>query len=117
MPALQSGTFTAWARRRNLLAGSVPASASSDPVSGASDHVSVASNHVSDAFNPISEARERDAAPTSSASARERGGTTASSASAREREAATASSMADSPILSGARPQRAAVCARVGGLV
>lgn len=103
MPALQSGTFTAWASRRNLLAGSVPASASSDPVSGASDHVSVASNHVSDAFNPISEARERDAAPTSSASARERGGTTASSASAREREAATASSMADSPILSGPR--------------
>ena len=116
MPALQSGTFTAWARRRNLLAGSVPASASSDPISGASDHVSVASNHVSDAFNPISEARERDAAPTSSASARERdtaptssdparerGGTTASSDSAREREAATASSMADSPILSGPR--------------
>ena len=90
MPALQSGTFTAWARRRNLLAGSVPASASSDPISGASDHVSVASNHVSDAFNPISEARERDAAPTSSDPAR-------------EREAATASSMADSPILSGPR--------------
>ena len=58
MPALQSGTFTAWARRRNLLAGNVPASASSDP---------------------ISEARERDAAPASSDSARERGGTTASS--------------------------------------
>ena len=96
MPALQSGTFTAWARRRNLLAGSVPASASSDPISGASDH-------VSDASNPISEARERDAAPTSSDSARERGGTTASSNSAREREAATASSMADSPILSGPR--------------
>ena len=105
MPALQSGTFTAWARRRNLLAGSVPASASSDPISGASDHVSVASNHVSDAFNPISEARERDAAPTSSASARERdtaptssdparerGGTTASSDSARERGGTTASS-------------------------
>ena len=103
MPALQSGTFTAWARRRNLLAGSVPASASSDPVSGASDPVSVASNHVSDASNPISEARERDAAPTSSDPARERGGTTASSDSAREREAATASSMADSPILSGPR--------------
>ena len=47
MPALQSGTFTAWARRRNLLAGNVPASASSDP---------------------ISEARERDAAPASSMS-------------------------------------------------
>ena len=58
MPALQSGTFTAWARRRNLLAGNVPASASSDP---------------------ISEARERDAAPASSDSARERVGTTASS--------------------------------------
>ncbi|WP_456047218.1 FAD-linked oxidase C-terminal domain-containing protein [Actinomyces sp.] len=96
MPALQSGTFTAWARRRNLLAGSVPASASSDPISGASDH-------VSDASNPISEARERDAAPTSSASARERGGTTTSSDPTREREAATASSMADSPILSGPR--------------
>ena len=103
MPALQSGTFTAWARRRNLLAGSVPASASSDPVSGASDPVSVASNHVSDASNPISEARERDTASTSSDPARERGGTTASSDSAREREAATASSMADSPILSGPR--------------
>ena len=103
MPALQSGTFTAWARRRNLLAGSVPASASSDPVSGASDPVSVASNHVSDASNPISEARERDAAPTSSDSARERDAAPTSSAPAREREAATASSMADSPILSGPR--------------
>ena len=103
MPALQSGTFTAWARRRNLLAGSVPASASSDPISGASDHVSVASNHVSDASNPISDARERDAAPTSSDSARERDAAPTSSAPAREREAATASSMADSPILSGPR--------------
>ena len=35
MPALQSGTFTAWARRHSLLAGSVPASASSDAVSDA----------------------------------------------------------------------------------
>ena len=60
MPALQSGTFTAWARRRNLLASNVPASASSDP---------------------ISEARERDAAPASSDSAREREGATASSMS------------------------------------
>lgn len=82
MPALQSGTFTAWARRRNLLAGSVPASASSDPISGT---------------------RERGGTTASSDSARERGGTTASSDSAREREAATASSMADSPILSGPR--------------
>ena len=58
MPALQSGTFTAWARRRNLLAGSIPASASSDPVSNA---------------------RERVGAQTSSISAREREGATASS--------------------------------------
>ena len=35
MPALQSGTFTAWALRRSLLADSVPASASSDAVSDA----------------------------------------------------------------------------------
>ena len=47
MPALQSGTFTAWARRRSLLADSVPASASSDAVS---------------------DTRERDAAPASSIS-------------------------------------------------
>ena len=60
MPALQSGTFTAWARRRNLLAGSVPASASSDP---------------------ISEARERGGAPASFGSAHEREGATASSMS------------------------------------
>lgn len=33
MPALQSGTFTAWARHRSLLADSLPASASSDAVS------------------------------------------------------------------------------------
>ena len=82
MPALQSGTFTAWARRRNLLAGSVPASASSDP---------------------ISDTRERGGAPASPDSTREREEATASSDPAREREAATASSMADSPILSGPR--------------
>ena len=58
MPALQSGTFTAWARRRNLLAGSVPASASSDPISGT---------------------RERGGTTASSASAREREAATASS--------------------------------------
>ena len=58
MPALQSGTFTAWARRRNLLAGSIPASASSDPVSNA---------------------RERVGAQASPDSTREREGATASS--------------------------------------
>ena len=82
MPALQSGTFTAWARRRNLLAGNVPASASSVP---------------------ISEARERDAAPASSDSAREREGATASPHFTRERGGTTASSIADSPILNGPR--------------
>ena len=108
MPALQSGTFTAWARRRNLLAGSVPASASSDPISGTRERggttASPDSTREREGATASSDpAREREAAPTSSASARERGGTTASSDSAREREAATASSMADSPILSGPR--------------
>ncbi len=100
MPALQSGTFTAWARRRSLLAGGVPASASSDPVSGASDSISVASGPISGASNPVSEARERGGVPASSTPAspgptRERGGVPASST--------PASSMATSPILSGPR--------------
>ena len=58
MPALQSGTFTAWARRRSLLADSVPASASSDAVS---------------------DTREREEATASSNATREREGATASS--------------------------------------
>ena len=95
MPALQSGTFTAWARRRNLLAGSVPASASSDPISGTRERGGTTASS-----DP---ARERDAAPASSDPARERDAAPTSSAPAREREAATASSMADSPILSGPR--------------
>ena len=118
MPALQSGTFTAWARRRSLLAGGVPASASSDPVSGASDSISVASGPISGASNPVSEARERGGVPASSTPAspgptRERGGVPASSTPAssnptRERggapaSATPASSMTASPILSGPR--------------
>ena len=100
MPALQSGTFTAWARRHSLLAGGVPASASSDPVSGASDSISVASGPISGASNPVSEARERGGVPASSTPAspgptRERGGVPASST--------PASSMTASPILSGPR--------------
>ena len=51
MPALQSGTFTAWARRHSLLVGSVPSSVLPDPVSGASD--------------PVSESRERGGTPAS----------------------------------------------------
>lgn len=93
MPALQSGTFTAWARRRSLLAGGVPASASLDPVSDSSNHVSEASNPVSEASNPVSEARERSGVPASP--------TPASPGPTRERGGAPASSMATSPILSG----------------
>ena len=79
MPALQSGTFTAWARKRSLLAASVPTATPDDAAS--------------------SDTATSDA----STRARERGGTQASSDSTREREGATASSMADSPILSGPR--------------
>ena len=81
-PALQSGTFTAWARRHSLLADSVPTLTPDDAVSSG--------------------------APTSNAAtdARERGGAQASPDSAREREGATASSMAASPILSGPRDPR-----------
>ena len=58
MPALQSGTFTAWARRRNLLAGSVPASASSDPISGTRERGGTTASPDS--------TREREAATASS---------------------------------------------------
>ena len=58
MPALQSGTFTAWARRHSLLAGSVPATAPSDAATGA---------------------RERGGTQASPDSTREREGATASS--------------------------------------
>ena len=82
MPALQSGTFTAWARKRSLLAGSVPTVTPDDSVSSGA---------------PTSDTAPSDAAT----GARERGGATASSNSARERGGATASSMTGSPILSG----------------
>ena len=79
MPALQSGTFTAWARRHSLLADSVPTATPGDATSAGT-------------------------APSDAATdARERGGDQASSVSAREREGATASSRAGSPILSGPR--------------
>ena len=84
MPALQSGTFTAWARKRSLLAGSVPTVTPGDSVSSGA---------------PTSDIAPSDAAT----GARERGGAQASSNSARERDGATASSMTGSPILSGPR--------------
>ena len=82
MPALQSGTFTAWARRLSLLAGGVPSSVSPGSVSGSSDPVSGSSDPVSGSSTPASEARERGGVPASST---------------------PASSMTASPILSGPR--------------
>ena len=82
MPALQSGTFTAWARRHSLLAGGVPSSVSPGSVSGSSDPVSGSSDPVSGSSTPASEARERGGVPASST---------------------PASSMTASPSLSGPR--------------
>jgi len=129
MPALQSGTVTAWARRRNLLAGSVPAgdaassftatsgtaaraaansgtaiSGTATPDTAARAAASSSAKSPSAATSAAAtDARERGGTPASSNSTRERGGTPASSNSTREREAATASSMSGSPILSGPR--------------
>ena len=97
MPALQSGTFTAWARKRSLLAGSVPTVTPDDAVSSGAPTSDTA---PSDAATG---ARKRGGTQASPDSARKRGGAQASSNSARERDGATASSMADSPILSGPR--------------
>ena len=119
MPALQSGTVTAWARRRNLLAGSVPAgdaassftatpgtaapaAASSDTAARAAASSSAKSPSAATSA-AATDARERFGTPASCDSTRERGGTPASCDSTREREAATASSMSGSPILSGPR--------------
>ena len=91
MPALQSGTVTAWARRRNLLAGSVPAGDAASSFTATS--------------STAAPAAATSAAATSAAAtdARERGAALASSDSAREREEATASSTVGSPVLSGPR--------------
>lgn len=109
MPALQSGTVTAWARRRNLLADSVPAgdaASSFTATSGTTARAAATSAAASSAAASsaaATDARERGGTPVSSDSTRERGGTPASSDSAREREAATASSMVGSPVLGGPR--------------
>ena len=47
MPALQSGTFTAWARRHSLLAGSVPTAASSDAVSDTREREGATASSIS----------------------------------------------------------------------
>ena len=86
MPALQSGTVTAWARRHNLLAGTLPA------------------GDAASSFTATSAAATSAAASSAAATdARERGGTPASCDSARERGGTPASSMVDSPVLSGPR--------------
>ena len=106
MPALQSGTVTAWARRRNLLAGSVPAgdAASSFTATPGTAAPAAASSDTAARAAASSSAMSPSAATSAAATdARERGGTPASSNSTREREAATASSMSGSPILSGPR--------------
>ena len=96
MPALQSGTFTAWARRRSLLADSVPAgdaASSFTATPGTATRAAASSAAATDA-------RERGGIPAASIPAspgptRERGGAPASST--------PASSMTASPILSGPR--------------
>ena len=120
MPALQSGTVTAWARRRNLLAGSVPAgdAASSftatpgTAISGTAARAAANSDTaaraaassgtaISGTATPDTAARaaasssaKSPSAATSAAAtdARERGGTPASSNSTRERGGTPASS-------------------------
>lgn len=116
MPALQSGTFTAWARRRNLLADSVPpgdaassftatsGTAARDTAARAAAGSSAASSAAATSAAASSAVASSAAASSTAATdARERGGAPASSDSAREREAATASPILTSPILSGPR--------------
>ena len=132
MPALQSGTFTAWARRHSLLADSVPAgdaASSFTATSGTATPAAAAPSAASSAAASsaaATDARERDGAPASPGPTRECDGapasstpaspgptrkrdgvptspTPASSGSTRKRDGVPASSVADSPILSGPR--------------
>lgn len=116
MPALQSGTFTAWARRHSLLADSVPpgdaassftatsGTAARDTAARAAAGSSAASSAAATSAAASSAVASSAAASSTAATdARERGGAPASSDSAREREAATASPILTSPILSGPR--------------
>ena len=106
MPALQSGTFTAWARRHSLLADSVPAgdaASSFTATSGTAARDTAAHAAASSSAATSAVASSAAASSTAATDARERGGAPASTDSAREREAATASSILTSPILSGPR--------------
>lgn len=88
IPALQSGTFTAWARRHSLLADSVP------PGDAASSFTATSGTAARDT---AARAAASSAAATSAAAS------SAAATDARERGGAPASSMATSPILSGPR--------------
>ena len=99
MPALQSGTVTAWARRRNLLAGALPAATCGDAATSGTAARAAATSSAATSAAATSAAASSEAATD----ARERGGTPASCDSTHEREAATASSMVGSPILNGPR--------------
>ena len=104
MPALQSGTVTAWARRRNLLADCVPAGdAASSFTATSSTAAPAAATSAAVISAAATDARERGGTPASSNSAREHGGTPASSDSACERGGTPASSTVGSPVLSGPR--------------
>ena len=115
MPALQSGTVTAWARRRNLLAGSVPAgdaassfTATSGTAARAAANSGTAARAAASSAAATSAAASSDTAARAAASssakspsaatsaaatdARERGGTPASCDSTRERGGTPASS-------------------------
>ena len=108
MPALQSGTFTAWARRHSLLADSVPpgdAASSFTATSGTAARdtaaraaaSSAAATSAAASSAAATDARERGGAPASTDSARDPSGAPASSTpastdSARERGGAPASS-------------------------
>ena len=85
MPTLQSGTFTAWARRHSLLADSVPAgdaASSFTATSGTATPAAAAPSAASSAAASsaaATDARERDGAPASPGPTRECDGAPASS--------------------------------------
>ena len=108
MPALQSGTFTAWARRHSLLADSVPAgdaASSFTATSGTATPAAAAPSAASSAAASsaaATDARERDGAPASPGPTRECDGAPASSTPAspgptRERDGVPASPTPASP--------------------
>ena len=116
MPALQSGTFTAWARRHSLLADSVPAgdaASSFTATSGTATPAAAAPSAASSAAASSAAATSAAASSAAATDARERGGAPTSSTPAspgptRERDGVPtsptpASSVVDSPILSGPR--------------